>query len=438
MPHAASLGLFGGLASRAVARARAPGARADRLHCALPLRKAREHRHPLADYHRAGRLPDRPRDRSATPSRALPGSIAAHAAAADAQALLDVAGGVLDGGEARRMRFDVALKNLKEDVHGSYGEFPLTGLLALLEHPAVNDVLVAAEEGWGHSEGSVDDADKVSRAAAFHPEEDCDEDDDSCIPEQTANAFQPSLVDVGSGAGRLLLAASTMRPWRSVVGIEASKPLAGLGAAAIAKLEDACVLPRGAVRSIHADAYLGGGSVECLFDASCPEDPAGSGDGGDIAAAASALAGADIVLAYSTAFPSQDGLRLPELSAALSAVMRPGSIAVTCDKWLVGRRFEFVDMLRIQGEEGPEDVIRAFIWRVKGDVPVANLEQDGEGRAGVSVVAAELEEITREWMDEEDACSQNAEACAAMLESLEEELSIIGGIDEMDADALER
>ena len=155
------------------------------------------------------------------------------------------------------MRFDVALKNLKEDVHGSYGEFPLTGLLALLEHPAVNDVLVAAEEGWGHSEGSVDDADKVSRAAAFHPEEDCDEDGDSCIPEQTANAFQPSLVDVGSGAGRLLLAASTMRPWRSVVGIEASKPLAGLGAAAIAKLEDARVLPRGAVRSIHADAYLG-------------------------------------------------------------------------------------------------------------------------------------------------------------------------------------
>ena len=440
MPHAASLAPLGGLAPRAVARARAPGARAGRLPGAPPLRKAREHRHPLADHHRAGRLPDRPRDRPATPSRALPGSIAAHAAAADAKALLDVAGGVLDGGEARRVRFDVALKNLKEDVHGSYGEFPLTGLLTILEHPAVNEVLVAAEEGWGHSEGSVDDADKVSRAAAFHPEEDCDDDSDSdnpCLPEQTANAFQPSLVDIGSGAGRLLLAASTMRPWRSVVGIEASKPLAGLGAAAIAKLEDELVLPHGMVRSIHADAFLGGGSVECLFDASCPEDPAGSGDGGDIAAAASALAGADIALAYSTAFPSKDGLRLPELSAALSSVMRPGSIAVTCDKWLVGRRFEFVDMLRIQGEEGPEDIIRAFIWRLKGDVPVASAEQDGEGRAGVSVVAAELEEINREWMDEEDACSQNGEACAAMLESLEEELSIISGIDEMDADATE-
>jgi hypothetical protein len=356
------------------------------------------------------------------------------AAAVDAKALLDVAGGVLGGGEARRVRFEVASKNLDDEVQGAYGEFPLTGLLAILEHAAVNEVLVAAEHGWGSSEGSVDDADQISRAAAFHKEEDCPGAD--CPFEETPNAFQPSIVDIGSGAGRLILAASTMRAWRSVVGIEASAPLAGLGAAAIEKLEQKDVLPRGLVRSLHADACLGSGSVECLFDATCPGDPAGSGDGGLIAAAASALAGADIALAYSTAFPSPDGLRLPELSAALSAVMRPGAVVVTTDKWLVGRRFRFADMLVVQGEEGPEDKIRCFIWKVVGDVPVRGTGRDKEGKAGVALVAEELAEIQTIWMADEDACSQNPEACAMLLESLERELSVVAGVAEMDdADA---
>ena len=97
-----------------------------------------------------------------------------------------------------------------------------------------------------------------------------------------------------------------MRAWRSVTGIEASEPLATLGSDAIAALEDKHVVQKGLLKSIHADANLGSGSVECLFD------------------------GADIALAYSTAFPSPDGLRLPELSAALSAVMRPGAVCITC------------------------------------------------------------------------------------------------------------
>ena len=183
---------------------------------------------------------------------------------------------------------------------------------------------------------------------------------------------------------------------------------------------------------MHADAALGSGSVECLFDASCPEDPAGVGDGGAIAAAASALAGADVALAYSTAFPSPDGLRLPELSAALEAVMRPGAVVVTTDKWLVGPRFEFADMITVMGEEGPEDKIRCFIWRVKGDVPVGALGQDSEGRAGVALVADLLKRFNDDWMDEEDACSQNPEACALLLESLESELSVVAGVADMD------
>lgn len=99
----------------------------------------------------------------------------AHVAAADAQALMDTAGGVLGGGEARRLRFETAQKHVNDETQGSYGEFPLTGLLAILQHPAVNDVLVAAEHGWGtNSEGSVDDSEKISRAAAFHPVDDCE------------------------------------------------------------------------------------------------------------------------------------------------------------------------------------------------------------------------------------------------------------------------
>ena len=75
----------------------------------------------------------------------------------------------------------------------------------------MDEALHAAE----HKEGSVDEADKISRAHAFF--EDCDPNDDACDLEHTKNAFQPSLVDIGSGAGRLVLAAATMRPWRSYI-----------------------------------------------------------------------------------------------------------------------------------------------------------------------------------------------------------------------------
>ena len=117
--------------------------------------------------------------------------------------------------------------------------------------------------------------------------------------------------------------------------------------------------------------------------------------------------------------------------------MRPGALAVTTDKWLVGDRFEFVDMLLVQGEEGPEDRIRAFLWRARGEVPVASAKRDERGRSGVAVVAETLARIREEWMDEEDACSQNPEACAAMLESLESELAVIEGVGEMDEEEAE-
>lgn len=226
-------------------------------------------------------------------------------------------------------------------------------------------------------------------------------------------------------------------------GIEASKPLAGLAAAAIEKLEASGAVEKGVLSSVHADANLTGGfglglgfrnpNTDVIArDGTAEEarvvDPAGEGErGGDIAAAASALAGADLAVAYSTAFPSPDGLRLPHLSAALSAVMRPGTIAVTCDKWLVGPRFEFVDMVKLQGEDGPGDVIRAFVWRLTGEAPAASA---GDGTPGVEVVAKELESILCDYMDEDDACSQNPDAAMALLEDLEDELSVMDTMDE--------
>ena len=66
-----------------------------------------------------------------------PASLAA-AAAADAQELMSVAGGVLDGGEARRMRFDVASKNLSNDVHGA-----VRALSLLILPPVSRDVIAS-------------------------------------------------------------------------------------------------------------------------------------------------------------------------------------------------------------------------------------------------------------------------------------------------------
>ena len=101
------------------------------------------------------------------------------------------------------------------------------------------------------------------------------------------------------------------------------------------------------------------------------------------------------------------------------------------------RAWSKLDMLLVQGEEGPEDQIRAFLWRARGEVPVASAKQDERGRSGVAVVAETLARIREEWMDEEDACSQNPEACAAMLESLESELAVIEGVGEMDEEEAE-
>mmetsp|Transcript_15586 Transcript_15586/g.40309 ORF Transcript_15586/g.40309 Transcript_15586/m.40309 type:complete len:280 (+) Transcript_15586:160-999(+) len=183
-------------------------------------------------------------------------------------------------------------------------------------------------------------------------------------------ADQPGacFADFGSGAGRLLLGVAAMQSWDKILGVEASRDLHALATDAIARSTMANVM------SIHTNG-------------SPHESPAGE-----------ALTEADVLFAYSTAFPSEDGLRLPELSASLACILRDGSVAITTDKFLVGDRFIFEAMLPVPGSDG--ETIHVFIWRVRG--PQA------------PDYASALADVNARWMGE-DACAQNEAACEALM-----------------------
>jgi len=192
-----------------------------------------------------------------------------------------------------------------------------------------------------------------------------------------------NFVDFGSGCGRLLLGVAAMCECESVVGLEALKPLHAIADKFIAAAESTESIGQRTVRSIHARAAL-------------PHDDPDP----DIA---NALGQCDVLFMYSTAFPSEDELRLPELSASLSLYLREGSLVVTTDKFLVGSRYVFEALLPVVGESGER--IHAIIWRVAGA-----LEQSYESA---------LEALHAEGRMGEDACEHNAAACEALLTSLE-------------------
>ena len=75
---------------------------------------------------------------------------------------------------------------------------------------------------------------------------------------------------------------------------------------------------------------------------------------------------------------------------------------VTTDKWVVGERFEFVDLVTVAGEASSAEPIHAFIWRVVGAV------SDGEFA---------LHDIEARWMGE-DACGDDPHACDALMRAL--------------------
>lgn len=188
------------------------------------------------------------------------------------------------------------------------------------------------------------------------------------------------FVDFGSGAGRLLLGVAAMGEWASSIGVEALEGLHRIAAEAIRNAEEASAIGKGVVESVHAGVLP-------------HESPT-----------AEILAASDVCFAYSTAFPSEDGLRLPELSASLSCVLREGALVITTDKFLVGERFTFVELVTVEGADG--EPIHAFVWRVRG--PPAPMYDDA------------LREAVESWMGE-DACAQNEGACEALLAALGED-----------------
>ena len=197
-----------------------------------------------------------------------------------------------------------------------------------------------------------------------------------------------SFVDFGSGAGRLLLGVAAMRDWDSCTGVEALSGLHAIAHDAIGNAEAAASIKGNSVRSIHGSGM--------------PHDEP----------AAEAMRDCDLVFMYSTAFPSEDGLRLPALSASLACILRDGCVVVTTDKMLVGDRFEFVALLPLEGSEGER--IHAFIWRVSGS-PAATF---GEA----------FQRVQDDFMGE-DACEDNPEACEALLASLDAD-GLLGQEDE--------
>ena len=163
---------------------------------------------------------------------------------------------------------EIAAAGIQTEVHGVYGEFPLRGVAELLAHPAVS--------------GS-----------------------------SSAMRNSLSFVDIGSGAGRLLLGvAGMLGEEATVVGIEASSALHVIAEKAINELVSQGKLRPRTVTSLLADVIMQ------------PPEPT----------MARTLAQADLVFCYSTAFPSEDGLRLPELSAALAPLLRADSLLITTDK----------------------------------------------------------------------------------------------------------
>eukprot|EP00966_Prymnesium_polylepis_P011200 257846-Prymnesium_polylepis.1 len=127
---------------------------------------------------------------------------------------------------------EMAAGGVQADLHGVYGEFPLRGIAELLMHPAVGPVL--------------------------------------------------SFVDIGSGAGRLLLGvAGMLGEGAAVAGIEASSALHAIAAKSIDHIVEQRKLRAGAVSSLHADVIA--------------EQPPSM-------TTASTLARADLVFCYSTAF----------------------------------------------------------------------------------------------------------------------------------------
>lgn len=266
-----------------------------------------------------------------------------------------------DDAAKRYSRYVVAQKDQDTASFGVYGEFPVPWVAALLAHPVITTAL--GDQGQHH---------------LLENSQDCigDSADGVC-----GNSRHKVFVDIGSGMGRLVIGVAGMvaNSWSQgsrVVGIEATKELALEGSRLVRYLEESGAVMPGLVESLHDDVLN-------------PRSPA----------TVNALASADIVFCYSTAFPSEDGLRLPDLSAVLIGLLKPGSIVVTTDKFLVGPRIKFEELVQMTGTDG--ETIHTFLWRM-------------EKSPFTGGISAAHEEIRLRWTGV-DACAESPEACDALM-----------------------
>ena len=190
---------------------------------------------------------------------------------------------------------------------------------------------------------------------------------------------RPRFVDYGSGSGRLLLGVAAMHEWESCAGVEAIAGLHAIASASAARAETTGLLPPGIVASLHGSGL--------------PHE----------APAAGVIAKADLCFMYSTAFPSEDALRLPEVSASLASTMKEGSVVVTTDTFLVGDHFRFAPPLVLAKGAGGEP-IQCFVWRVTRE-PAPSYD-------------TAYSEVMARWMGD-DPCEHNEKACEAIFEALE-------------------
>ena len=133
-----------------------------------------------------------------------------------------------------------------------------------------------------------------------------------------------SFLDIGSGAGRLVLWAAVTHKWKAVRGIEV---LPGLHRAACKKLE--------AALDMRHELEL----------RTIPEFLEGSWDDASVLP----WAEVDVSFAYTTAFPHGEDAVLHDLTSALAARLRRGCIVCTTD-YRLGTGFELVDSLEGDNE----------------------------------------------------------------------------------------
>ena len=143
----------------------------------------------------------------------------------------------------------------------------------------------------------------IDRACELHG---CGDDRRSC-----------SLIDLGSGAGRLALWAAATSAWRRVVGVEYLRSLAST---AVEKLEEA----RAAGLLRTDEVVLTQGTWDEKLDC---------------------FAEVDVAFAYTTAITTNDEGILEGLSRALAQRLRRGCIVVTTDYKLDPAHFEVLDTM---------------------------------------------------------------------------------------------